>query len=85
MIVGELLVQIIGLNGFVYEVIRKGLPNMVLGGRCEGRRLGRCGASAEGNSVSPEPDGEVLKDCRPSRGRFGCARRWGAERESEGG
>jgi hypothetical protein len=56
----------------VYEVFGVGLPNMVLGYRCEGRHLGRCGASVDGDSVSPESDGEVLKDYYPSKCGFGC-------------
>jgi len=69
----------------VYEVPGVGLPKRVLGGRCDGRRLGHCRVSVNGISASPEPDGEVLKNGRPSKGGLGCVPRRGAERESEGG
>jgi hypothetical protein len=38
------------------------LLNGVLGGRREGRSIGRGGVSEDGSSVSPEPGGEVLRD-----------------------
>ena len=84
MVVGELLVQNFRMDGLEYEVHGVGLPNMVLGGRCEVRCLGCCGFSVDGSSVSPEPDGEVLRDGRPSKGGFGCVPRWGVKREGEG-
>ncbi len=65
------------LDKLVYEIRGVGLPNMVLGCRSEGRRLDRCGASVNGGSVNPEPDGEVLRDRCPRRCGFGCVPRWG--------